>query len=122
VQYKKMKNKKIIPIGLAVGLLNGLFGAGGGSVLVPALQKFLKFETHKSHATALAVILPLSVVSAAIYIYGVEIDWKIVLLVSAGGVCGGVIGAKILKKLAAWWLNILFGLFLAAGAIRMLFS
>jgi hypothetical protein len=114
--------KKFIPIGLIVGFANGLFGAGGGSLLVPALQKFAKLETKKSHATTLAVILPLSVISAGIYIWGIEIDWKIVLLVSAGGVCGGVIGAKILNKLAAWWLNILFGLFLAAGAIRMLFA
>jgi hypothetical protein len=117
-----MKKKKTISIGLVVGFANGLFGAGGGTILVPALQKFAKMETHKSHATALAVILPLSVISAAIYVWGVEVDWKIVLFVSGGGVAGGVIGAKILKKLAAWWLNILFGIFLALGAVRMLFS
>ena len=116
-----MKNK-IIPIGLIAGLANGLFGAGGGSILVPALQKFMKMETKKSHATTLAVILPLSIVSAGIYIWGVEVEWKVVLFVSLGGVTGGIIGAKILNKLAAWWLNILFGLFLAAGAIRMLFA
>jgi uncharacterized membrane protein YfcA len=117
-----MRKLKFPLIGLVVGLANGLFGAGGGSLLVPALQKFMGLETKKSHATALAVILPLSVISAGIYIWGVELDWKIVLLVSGGGVCGGVIGAKILNKLAAWWLNILFGAFLAAGAIRMLFA
>jgi len=117
-----VRKSKFIPIGLIVGFANGLFGAGGGTLLVPALQKFFKFETHKSHATALAVILPLSVISAGIYIWGVDVDWKIIALVSAGGVCGGVIGAKILNKLASWWLNILFGLFLAAGAIRMLLS
>ncbi|MCL1845849.1 MAG: sulfite exporter TauE/SafE family protein [Defluviitaleaceae bacterium] len=117
-----MRKKVIYAIGLVVGFANGLFGAGGGTLLVPAMQKFLKFETHKSHATALAVILPLSVISAGIYLWGVDVDWKIIFLVSAGGVCGGVIGAKILNKLAGWWLNILFGLFLAAGAIRMLFA
>jgi uncharacterized membrane protein YfcA len=118
-----MKNsKKIIPIGLVVGIANGLFGAGGGTLLVPALQKFLKLDTHKSHATALAVILPLSVVSAIIYIWGVDVNWWAVLFVSAGGVVGGVIGAKLLKKLAAWWVNIIFGVFLAIGAVRMLFA
>ena len=117
-----MKKNKILPIGLVVGFANGLFGAGGGTLLVPALQKFLKFETHKSHATALAVILPLSAISAGIYIWGIALDWKVVLLVSAGGICGGVIGAKLLNRLASWWLNILFGLFLAVGAIRMLFK
>ncbi|MCL1842775.1 MAG: sulfite exporter TauE/SafE family protein [Defluviitaleaceae bacterium] len=120
---RKNKTKKLhTAVGIVVGIANGLFGAGGGTLLVPALQKFMKLETKKSHATALAVILPLSVISAAIYIWGVDVDWKIVLLVSAGGVCGGVVGAKLLNKLAAWWLNILFGLFLAVGSVRMLFS
>ncbi|MCL2456095.1 MAG: sulfite exporter TauE/SafE family protein [Defluviitaleaceae bacterium] len=116
------KEKLIIPIGIIVGFANGFFGAGGGALLVPALQKFLRMETHKSHATALAVMLPLSVVSAAIYIWGIEVDWKIVLYVSGGGVCGGIIGAKLLSKLASWWLHVLFAIFLAGGAIRMLFA
>ena len=105
-----------------MGLANGLFGAGGGALLIPALQKFMGIQTHKSHATALAVILPLSVVSAGVYIWGIEVDWKIVLLVSGGGVCGGIIGARLLRKLSAWWLHVLFALVLAVGAVRMLFA
>jgi len=118
-----MKNKrKLWLIGLAVGFTNGIFGAGGGSILVPALEKFIKFETHKAHATALAVILPLSVVSALVYTWGVDVDWRAALFVSAGGVVGGVLGAKVLKKLSGAWLNMLFGAFLAVGAVRMLFA
>jgi len=116
------KSKLTIPIGLVVGLANGLFGAGGGTLLVPALEKLIKLETHKAHATALAVILPLSIISAFLYIWGVDVDYKALLLVTCGGVVGGIIGAKLLKRIKAAWLNILFGLFLAAGAIRMLFS
>jgi len=117
-----MKKKWTLPIGLIVGLANGLFGAGGGTVLVPALEKFKPLETHKAHASALAVILPLSVVSAVVYVWGVDVDWPAVGLVSAGGIVGGVVGAKLLSKISAGWLNIIFGLFLAGGAIRMLFS
>ncbi|MCL2362276.1 MAG: sulfite exporter TauE/SafE family protein [Defluviitaleaceae bacterium] len=117
-----MKTKWNIPIGLITGLANGLFGAGGGTVLVPALERFKPLETHKAHATALAVILPLTIVSGIIYVWGVDVDWPAVGLVSAGGVVGGLIGAKLLRKLSAGWLNMIFGLFLAAGAIRMLFS
>ena len=117
-----MKKKWTLPVGIIVGLANGLFGAGGGTVLVPALEKFKPLETHKAHATALAVILPLSVISAVIYVWGVEVNWPAVGFVSAGGVVGGVIGARLLSKLSAGWLNMIFGLFLAAGAIRMLFS
>ena len=117
-----MKKNWTLPIGLLVGLANGLFGAGGGTVLVPALERFKPLETHKAHATALAVILPLSIVSAIVYVWGVDVDWPAVGLVSAGGIVGGVVGAKLLSKLSAGWLNMLFGLFLAAGAVRMLFS
>ena len=91
-------------------------------MLVPALEKFKRYETHKAHATTVAVILPLSVLSAVVYTKGVDVDWRAVLWVSLGGVAGGIIGAKLLSKLAGKWLNILFGLFLAAGAVRMLFS
>jgi len=117
-----MKNKWFIPTGLLVGLANGLFGAGGGTILVPALERFKPLETRKAHATALAVILPLSIISALIYVWGVEVDWPAVGLVSAGGVVGGIIGARLLSKISAGWLNMLFGLFLAVGAVRMLFS
>jgi len=116
-----MKNSKTSAIGIIIGFINGLFGAGGGSLLVPSLEKFAKFETHKAHATTVAVILPLSALSAAVYIWGVDVDWLTVLWVSIGGVAGGVIGAKLLSKLAGMWLNILFGAFLIAGAVRMLF-
>jgi len=117
-----MKKKWTLPIGIIVGLANGLFGAGGGTVLVPALEKFKPLETHKAHATALAVILPLSVVSAVVYVWGVDVNWPAVGFVSAGGIVGGIVGAKLLNKISAGWLNMIFGLFLAAGAVRMLFS
>lgn len=118
-----MKNFKFMwAIGLVIGFINGLFGAGGGSLLVPSLQKFTKYETHKAHATTVAVILPLSILSAIVYIVGVNVEWGTVLLVSLGGIAGGLVGAKLLNKLGGMWLNILFGIFLAAGAIRMFFA
>jgi len=122
-QTTHMKNFKLTwIIGIVIGFANGLFGAGGGSLLVPALEKFKRYETHKAHATTVAVILPLSVLSAVVYTKGVDVDWHAVLWVSAGGVAGGLVGAKLLSKIAGKWLNILFGLFLATGAVRMLFG
>jgi hypothetical protein len=118
----KIKRHITAVIGMVAGVANGLFGAGGGTILVPGLEKFIPLETRKAHATALAVMLPLSVISAVIYTVSsnVEVKWLSVLFVSVGGVAGGIIGAKLLNKLSGAWLNILFGLFLAAGAIRML--
>jgi hypothetical protein len=109
-------------IGILVGFLNGLFGAGGGALLIPALTRFGKLKTHKAHATALAVMLPLSVLSAVFYTLGVQVDWQAVLWVSAGGVVGGLVGARLLKRLSAHWLRKLFAVFVAAAAIRMVLS
>lgn len=121
-----MKNSKTMgagaAIGAVIGLINGLFGAGGGALLVPALEKFAKYDTHKAHGTTVAVMLPLSVISAAVYIWGVDVDWRAVLWVTAGGMAGGIVGAKLLSKLTGAWLNILFGAFLIAGAVRMIFA
>ena len=109
-------------IGIITGIANGLFGAGGGTILVPAMQKYMQVDTHKSHATAIAVILPLTVVSALLYVQLGNLDWKAVLWVSAGGVAGGYWGAKLLNKFSQNMLHKLFGLCMIAAAVRLIFS
>ena len=105
-------------IGFMTGVLNGLFGSGGGTVAVPAMERFLSVEDKKAHATAIAVILPLSVVSLFIYMGEVDIDWKTVFAVSSGGVAGGYAGAKLLQKISNRWLHIIFGGFMLFAAVR----
>ncbi len=112
---------KTAVIGIAVGFCNGLFGSGGGTVVVPAMEKFLDMDEHKSHATAIAVILPLTVVSMILYIYKGFFDFTLAWQVSAGGIVGGVIGAKILKKISPPLLRKIFGVFIIAAAVRMVF-
>ncbi len=107
-------------IGLVTGFFNGLFGSGGGSILVPSFERFLKIEEHKAHSTAIAVILPLSIVSIFIYFKGTDVDLKTVFIVSLGGLLGGFIGAKYLKKIPANWLHKIFGIFMIIGAWRMI--
>jgi len=117
--------KKIIQsalVGMVTGFANGLFGSGGGTLLVPALQRFFNIETHKSHATALTVILPLTILSAWVYIRGDTVDWQAVLWITIGGVPGGFVGAMLLNKLSSKWLHRLFGAFMIAAAIRMIFG
>ncbi|MDR1210459.1 MAG: TSUP family transporter [Clostridiales bacterium] len=107
-------------IGVVAGAVNGLFGSGGGNIIVPATEKWLGVKTHAAHATAVAAILPLSVVSGYVYAGGVEIDWVRLSLVSAGGIAGGIIGALLLRKFSARWLHIVFGLFMVAAAAGMI--
>jgi hypothetical protein len=114
--------KKSGIVGLTVGFANGLFGAGGGALLVPALTRLSGFGQHKAQATALAVMLPVSILSAVFYTIGVDVDWTAVLYVSIGGVAGGFIGARLLNKLSQDWLRKLFAIFMAAAAARMIFG
>jgi hypothetical protein len=106
--------------GVITGFLNGLFGAGGGMVIVPLLERVAKLEKHKAHATAIAVILPISLVSVAVYIFKGTVPWGIVLYLTVGGLAGGFIGAKLLPKISTVWLRRVFALFILAAAIRML--
>jgi len=106
-------------IGFITGLVNGLLGSGGGTLLVPCMERYLKIEAHKSHATAIAVIAPLCVLSAVFYGMEQMPDWKVLLLVSTGGAVGGLIGAKLLGRLSGRWLHIAFGLSMLAAGCRM---
>lgn len=114
--------KKILPytVGGITGIANGFFGAGGGTVLVPAMERLLKIEEHKAHATAIAVILPLSVISAFLYVRKVDMDYSLLLWASLGGVAGGYVGARLLPNISKKWLHIIFGGFMIAAAARMI--
>lgn len=116
-----MENKhKIWWIGLITGFANGLFGSGGGTIVVPAMEKFLGISAHKSHATAIGIILPLSILSLGIYIWKTDVMWTTALWASLGGCVGGFVGAKCLAKISGVWLHRIFGLFLLIAAVRMI--
>ena len=108
--------------GSAVGLLNGLFGSGGGVAAVLVLKKCFHLETKQAHASALLVILPLSVISMIIYLTRASFPLSTGLWASVGGIAGGAVGACMLKKLSAVWVTRLFGLMMVAAAIRMFFA
>jgi uncharacterized membrane protein YfcA len=111
---------KFMLIGLVTGLANGLFGSGGGTIAVPAMVLLLKKEDHIAHATAIAVILPLTVVSAILYITNNFIDWGLTVKVMMGGIVGGYIGARLLGRCPSHILRKIFALFMIAAAIRMI--
>lgn len=115
-----MRYVKIILIGLITGTANGLFGSGGGTIAVPSMVLLLGAEEHKAHATAIAIILPLTIVSAFMYISGKFIDWPLTLNVTFGGVIGGYLGARLLSKCPTNLLRKIFGAFMIIAAVRMI--
>ena len=107
--------------GAVAGLINGVFGGGGGMVVVPMLTFLLKRESKKAHATALLIILPLSIVSGLFYIAFGNLNLNIGIPVMVGVVLGGVIGALCLSKLSSKIITIIFSLLMAGAGIKMLF-
>ena len=114
------ENKKHMIIGVLSGFLNGLFGSGGGSLFVPAAEKFINLEEKKAHATAIALILPLTILSAFIYIPKTEVPWKMVIFLIAGGLLGGYTGAILLNRLSGKVIHIVFGIFMLIAAYSVI--
>lgn len=115
-----VKYLKYALIGLITGAANGLFGSGGGTIAVPAMVHLLGAQEHKAHATAISVILPLTVVSSLYYISNGYADWGLTIKVVLGGLAGGYIGARLLNVCPENLLRKIFAVFMAAAGIRMI--
>ncbi len=118
----KKLNKKALLAGLLTGICNGLFGAGGGMVAVFALKSLTGYEQSRAHATAISVMLPLTAVSALVYVCNSAVDWTAVLYVAPSLTLGSVLGAKLTGKLSPKWLNRIFSALMLFAAVWMLFA
>ena len=105
--------------GALAGLVNGLFGAGGGMLLLPLLSRMNGLEAHEAFACSVCIILPLSLVSVAVYFLQGGLDVMQALPYLAGGAAGGVI-AVLLKRISAAWLHRALGLLIVWGGLRLL--
>jgi len=108
-------------IGIFTGFINGIFGSGGGTLLVPILNNIVKVEEHKSHATALSIIIFLTSASSVIYVSKGTYDVNLTLKVAIGSIIGGILGAKLLSKVTGKFLRISFGVIMIIAALRMVF-
>ena len=113
--------KKII-IGLIAGIISGFFASGGGLILVPAFLYFFGLDEKKARGTSILAILPMVIVSGWIYYQHATVDWNRGIKCAIGGMIGGLVGAKLLKKTPAIWLQIAFLIFLWYTSWKMLFT
>ena len=115
-------NTRYAVTGALAGAANGFFGAGGGLFLVPLLVSWCGMEQRRAFATSVAVILPLSAVSAAIYWMKGGLDvaaaWPYLLGGAIGGGCAAVAG----RRIPAVWLHRCFGVIMLWSGIQCLFS
>ena len=115
-----MKKVKVSIVGLLTGLLCGLFASGGGLILVPAFVYIFKLTEKEARAMSVFCILPMVLASLFFYQKAEYMDWKLGILCGIGGIIGGTIGAKLLKRINDKYLIIMFIIFLIYAAISML--
>lgn len=117
------KNKWILLIFASLaGFINGFLGGGGGVIVVALLLSTLKLHQKNAQATALVVILPLTLVSAAVYLLRGAVEWEPTLWVTLGVVAGGIAGALLLSKLKGNVVKIIFAVVLIAGGVKLLIA
>ncbi|MDD2421293.1 MAG: sulfite exporter TauE/SafE family protein [Heliobacteriaceae bacterium] len=112
----------LLIIGLITGLINGLIGIGGGTIVIPALVFLLRVAQHQAHGTSLAVILPTSITSAAVYWYHGYLPWTVTITVALTGMVGAYLGAKLMARLSPRHLRLIFGGFMILAGGRMLWQ
>jgi uncharacterized membrane protein YfcA len=104
--------------GALAGMANGLFGSGGGLFLVPLLTRWAKLPQRKAFATSVAVILPLSLISAGVYWFKGGLDlsgaWPYLL----GGFLGGILSGRLFQRVPLTFLRRVFGALILYGGVR----
>ena len=105
--------------GFIIGVINSLIGACGGIVTIALLKKDGMNQTQ-AHANAVAIILPLTLISALFYIFNGYVTLKESLIFLPGGIIGAVAGGVLLPKIPQKILKNIFALFIIWAGIRMI--
>jgi uncharacterized protein len=113
----------LLGIGLVAGVFAGLFGIGGGLIIVPALVFLLGFDDKAAVGTSLAALIPpVGLLGAAEYYRGGYMNISYAALIAGGLFVGAYFGAKIAIGLEPALFRRIYAAFLIAVALRMLFS
>jgi uncharacterized membrane protein YfcA len=108
-------------IGAAAGLLSGLFGIGGGIIIVPALVYLLKFDQQKAIGTSLAaLLLPVGILAVWKYARLGHVDFRVAFTMSASLFVMALIGSLIGLGVGNTWLTRGFGLLLVGVGIKFM--
>ena len=111
-----------LALGLAIGILSGLVGIGGGAVLVPALILFYGMDQHKAQGTSLGALLaPIGILAFWRYYKQGAVDLRLAILVAIGFALGGWIGGGWAQNISDLALRRGFAVLLVVIAIRMFF-
>ncbi|HEV8461842.1 MAG TPA: TSUP family transporter [Gaiellaceae bacterium] len=109
----------LVAFGVLTGGAAGLLGVGGGTLMVPFLTLAVGMSQHEAEATSLLVVLPTAIVASYVLRRKGVGDLGVALRIGVLGTAGGVLGALLALALPAHVLRLVFALFLALVAVRM---
>ena len=116
---RPMRLLPIVIVGVLAGFLAGMFGVGGGILIVPGLVLATGMTQRLAHGTSLAAVVPISIASLASYAAQDNVDWHVAVWLAIGAVGGAVIGTRLLHVLPHRTLAMLFAGVLVASAVRL---
>ena len=110
---------RAVMLGLVAGLIGGLFGIGGGVVVVPGLVLWLKFDQYRASGTSVATIVASAGAALLTFAGDGSVDWRAAAIITIGAVAGAGIGTRILHLIPANLLRRIFSAVLLIVAARM---
>ncbi|MBU1090690.1 MAG: sulfite exporter TauE/SafE family protein [Candidatus Omnitrophica bacterium] len=112
-----------IALGLVAGIFSGIFGIGGGTILIPALVFLFGLSQHQAQGTTLAILVPpIGLLAALRYYQSGNVKLGIAAFICVGFFVGGFIGAHFIQGMPDPLLKRLFGVFLLCIALRMIIT
>jgi uncharacterized membrane protein YfcA len=112
----------LVLIGVVAGAFSGMFGIGGGLIMVPAMVFFLAMSQHAAQGTSLGVlVVPVAAVAAYNYYQQGALNIKFALIIAASFIVGGYFGSKISLGLSEVVLKRIFGVLMLLMAVKLIF-
>lgn len=109
-----------IVIGVLAGFLSGLFGVGGGTVIVPGLVMAVRMNQRLAHGTSLAAIIPISLAGMGGFALEGKVDWAVAGLLVAGSLAGARLGTLLLHRVSQHHLRLAFAAILILAAVELI--
>jgi uncharacterized membrane protein YfcA len=118
-----MHTAGLLMIGIGAGVLSGMFGIGGGLVIVPALALIFGMKQHAAVGTSLgALLLPVGALSAWVYWKNGNLNIGYSALIALGLFLGAYVGARLVEPVSDITLRRMFGVFLILVSLRLIWG
>ena len=118
-QFTKNELFKAVLVGLAAGLASGYVGVGGGFLMVPLFITIYQCSMHEASGTSLVAVMILAIPGIVQQgLYG-NIDYLVGICIAIGSIPGGIVGARLSKRVPERQLRLMFGCFLLVAAVLL---